>query len=212
MTSGTCADATGTRCSARAGAWPMLHSSASRTSAQAGRVCMALLPVVMRPARTFITAQTAKSARVWLASPISSQTSALTTVVLQLFLVRRALSLLPSLPSLLRCSLLHPAARAATKSCWHACASHITILSLCDTLLGPGSHKSAFTCPEALALFDEDQEAVRVIEADAGDVVLFLEATLHGSVPWRAEGRQRRSLIYRCAAFSPSLTRCAVAA
>ena len=155
---------------------------------------MALLPVVMRPARTFITAQTARSARVWLAFPISSRTFAHTTVVLQLFLVRAL-----SLPTAALQSTTP--ARAATKSYWHACASHVTIRSLCNTLLTTGSHKSPFTCPEALALFDEDQEAVRVIEADAGDVVLFLEATLHGSVPWRAEGRQRRSLIYRCAAL-----------
>jgi hypothetical protein len=65
-------------------------------------------------------------------------------------------------------------------------------------LLVPGSHKANFTCPEEVALYMQDKEAVEVVEADAGDVIIFLEATIHGSVPYTgAPPRQRRSLIYR---------------
>ena len=45
--------------------------------------------------------------------------------------------------------------------------------------------------------FPEHDLNQQVVEADTGDVILFLEATMHGSVPWLPQTRQRRSLIYR---------------
>ena len=60
----------------------------------------------------------------------------------------------------------------------------------------PGSHKANFKCPEDILLHSADQEAVRNVASKAGDLVIFLEATLHGSLPWKAD-HNRRSLLYR---------------
>ena len=48
-------------------------------------------------------------------------------------------------------------------------------------------------------LHEANQEAVRNIGCKAGDVVIFMEATIHGSLPWNADW-ERRSLLYR---YSP---------
>ena len=60
----------------------------------------------------------------------------------------------------------------------------------------PGSHKANFKCPEDILLHSTDQEAVRNVATKAGDLVIFLEATLHGALPWTAD-HNRRSLLYR---------------
>ena len=58
----------------------------------------------------------------------------------------------------------------------------------------PGSHKSGFSLPGS---FDRDL-AVQVPMA-AGDVVVFSEALIHGTLPW--DGREeRRTLVYK---YSP---------
>ena len=66
----------------------------------------------------------------------------------------------------------------------------------------PGSHKSNFPIPPALAdLADEElAQYVQQPALDAGDVLIFSEATLHGTLPWTAN-HQRRTVIYR---FAPA--------
>ena len=63
----------------------------------------------------------------------------------------------------------------------------------------PGSHKANFKCPEDIMLYNVDQEAVRNVTGKAGDLVIFMETTIHGSLPWNAE-YDRRSLMYH---YSP---------
>ena len=60
----------------------------------------------------------------------------------------------------------------------------------------PGSHKANFKCPEDIMLYNTDREVVRNVGCKAGDLLIFMEATIHGSLPWKAD-YQRRSLIYR---------------
>ena len=43
------------------------------------------------------------------------------------------------------------------------------------------------------------QEFIKTITCKAGDVVIFTEATTHGTLPWKGK-HQRRSLLFR---FSP---------
>ena len=66
----------------------------------------------------------------------------------------------------------------------------------------PGSHKSNFAVPPALAdLADPDLAGLVVQPALApGDLLVFTEATLHGTLPWAAP-HQRRTCIYR---FAPA--------
>lgn len=62
----------------------------------------------------------------------------------------------------------------------------------------PGSHKANFPMPEPIRLWEEDRDIVRNPGAEAGDVVIFNEATIHGTLPWRP-AHQRRSVLYRFA-------------
>lgn len=68
----------------------------------------------------------------------------------------------------------------------------------------PGSHKANFPIPPALAdLGDEElNQFVRQPALMAGDVLVFSEAALHGTLPWTA-AHQRRTVIYR---FAPAGT------
>lgn len=63
----------------------------------------------------------------------------------------------------------------------------------------PGSHKANFRLPPQIARWDQDRELVRNPRCLAGDMLIFNEATVHGTLPWRAE-HQRRALLYR---YSP---------
>ena len=63
----------------------------------------------------------------------------------------------------------------------------------------PGSHKCNFACPPEMKRYEIYQEHIRQITGKAGDVVIFTEATTHGTLPWRAD-HQRRSLLFR---YSP---------
>jgi hypothetical protein len=60
----------------------------------------------------------------------------------------------------------------------------------------PGSHKANFSAPEAIRVWQEDKQIVYNVPAKAGDLVIFNEATLHGTLPWTAD-HDRRSLLYR---------------
>eukprot|EP00941_MAST-03F_sp_MAST-3F-sp1_P005789 g5789.t1 len=64
----------------------------------------------------------------------------------------------------------------------------------------PGSHKSNFPVPPAFADLSEHEEHVRQPVLSPGDVLLFTEALLHGTLPWLAN-HQRRTCIYR---FAPA--------
>lgn len=63
----------------------------------------------------------------------------------------------------------------------------------------PGSHKANFACPEEILLYEQNQEIVYNVPCKAGDMVIFNEATIHGTLPWTAQ-HERRSLLYR---YSP---------
>ena len=64
----------------------------------------------------------------------------------------------------------------------------------------PGSHKGNFPCPPAMRKFEAYKGFIKQITAKAGDVVIFSEATTHGTLPWQAK-HQRRSLLFR---YSPN--------
>ena len=60
----------------------------------------------------------------------------------------------------------------------------------------PGSHKANFPCPDDIRLYHTHQDRMVQPAARAGDVVLFAECLMHGSLPWVA-AHQRRSVIIR---------------
>ncbi len=62
-----------------------------------------------------------------------------------------------------------------------------------------GSHKSNFQCPDDIRVWEGNQEVVYNVPVKAGDLVIFPEATLHGTLPWKGK-QERRSLLYR---YSP---------
>jgi ectoine hydroxylase-related dioxygenase (phytanoyl-CoA dioxygenase family) len=63
-----------------------------------------------------------------------------------------------------------------------------------------GSHKSNFPCPPEMRRYETAVEHAYQPAVNAGDVVVFTEATTHGTLPWRGKA-QRRNIIYR---FSPA--------
>ena len=60
----------------------------------------------------------------------------------------------------------------------------------------PGSHKSNYPCPSDIRLYQADQQLVYPIPLTAGDLVIFNEATMHGTLPWQGE-QERRTMLYR---------------
>jgi ectoine hydroxylase-related dioxygenase (phytanoyl-CoA dioxygenase family) len=63
----------------------------------------------------------------------------------------------------------------------------------------PGSHKANYPCPRSIVEWESDQEAVVNPACKAGDLLIFNEATTHGTLPWKGKN-ERRSLLYR---YSP---------
>jgi hypothetical protein len=65
----------------------------------------------------------------------------------------------------------------------------------------PGSHKSNFTTslPKEVRSFERRPHYVLQPSIDAGDVLFFTEALIHGTMPWSAD-HERRSLLYK---YSP---------
>ena len=63
----------------------------------------------------------------------------------------------------------------------------------------PGSHKANFACPDPIRDWEMDQDIVYNVPAKAGDLIIFNEATTHGTLPWTAE-HERRSILIR---YSP---------
>ena len=60
----------------------------------------------------------------------------------------------------------------------------------------PGSHKSNFKVPRQIHEAPEKAACVVIPEIPAGSVVLFTEAVMHGTAPWRAD-HERRTLLYK---------------
>lgn len=66
----------------------------------------------------------------------------------------------------------------------------------------PGSHKSNYAAsdiPEDVRSFKREAHYVIQPPAKAGDVLIFTEATIHGTIPWKAE-HERRGLLFK---YSP---------
>merc|ERR1719253_1811659 len=63
-----------------------------------------------------------------------------------------------------------------------------------------GSHKSNFPCPKSVVNYEEAKEHAYQPVTRAGDVVLFSEATIHGTLPWSGKS-DRRLALFR---FSPA--------
>ena len=60
----------------------------------------------------------------------------------------------------------------------------------------PGSHKANVACPDDILNWESDQTLVYNIPLKAGDLVIFNEATTHGTLPWKSNG-ERRTALYR---------------
>lgn len=63
----------------------------------------------------------------------------------------------------------------------------------------PGSHKGNFRVPPGVLRYEQHQELVVNPACEAGDLLIFNEATVHGTLPWKAK-HQRRAVLYR---YSP---------
>ena len=59
----------------------------------------------------------------------------------------------------------------------------------------PGSHKANFPAPDEMRLYHKYQDRFQTITGKAGDAVLFVEALMHGSLPWRAAHQRRLVLM-----------------
>lgn len=63
----------------------------------------------------------------------------------------------------------------------------------------PGSHKANYHAPPGVARLEKDIGVVRQVEAPAGSAIIFTEALMHGTMPWKAD-HERRSILYK---YSP---------
>jgi ectoine hydroxylase-related dioxygenase (phytanoyl-CoA dioxygenase family) len=65
----------------------------------------------------------------------------------------------------------------------------------------PGSHKSNFTVdiPDEVRTYQRAAHYVRQVEVEAGDLIIFTEALIHGTIEWTAD-HERRSLLFK---YSP---------
>jgi ectoine hydroxylase-related dioxygenase (phytanoyl-CoA dioxygenase family) len=60
----------------------------------------------------------------------------------------------------------------------------------------PGSHKSAFPFPDAWKQLSSPHPTVRKVTGPAGSAIIFTEALVHGTLPWRGHD-ERRTLFYK---------------
>jgi hypothetical protein len=63
----------------------------------------------------------------------------------------------------------------------------------------PGSHKSSLAYPNAWKDLTDPHPSVRKVTGPAGTAIIFTEAMVHGSLPWRG-GHERRTVFYK---YSP---------
>lgn len=59
-----------------------------------------------------------------------------------------------------------------------------------------GSHKANLKCPQKMLRWEQYQEFVTEVHAEAGDAVIFAEACTHGTLPWTGD-HQRRAILYK---------------
>ena len=64
-----------------------------------------------------------------------------------------------------------------------------------------GSHKANFAMPDAMVHGASAQEHIYQPVTEAGDVLLFTEAAVHGALPWTRRDKQRRVALFR---FAPA--------
>jgi ectoine hydroxylase-related dioxygenase (phytanoyl-CoA dioxygenase family) len=64
----------------------------------------------------------------------------------------------------------------------------------------PGSHKSYFRPPRSVCSMEDDLGVSHQPALSAGSLLIFNEALLHGTLPWRRADKVRRSLLFK---FSP---------
>ena len=62
--------------------------------------------------------------------------------------------------------------------------------------LVPGSHKADFLWPKEIRLYEADHQIYSHPTLQAGDAIIFNEATTHGTLPW-AGTHERRTVLYR---------------
>jgi ectoine hydroxylase-related dioxygenase (phytanoyl-CoA dioxygenase family) len=62
----------------------------------------------------------------------------------------------------------------------------------------PGSHKSAFPCPEDITYL-RDRSVITAPPVEPGDAIIFTEALTHGTLEW-ASPHERRAVLYK---YSP---------
>ena len=85
--------------------------------------------------------------------------------------------------------------RALRYECHHG-ETHCNLLALSlqltDTAAGdggfvivPGSHKANFPLPPSIQALKKHEHVLAQPALEAGDVLLFSEATTHGAVPWK---------------------------
>ncbi|MET7878890.1 phytanoyl-CoA dioxygenase family protein [Micromonospora profundi] len=55
----------------------------------------------------------------------------------------------------------------------------------------PGSHKANLPCPVEVSRLDVGSHYVQNIPVKAGDAILFTEALVHGTLPWKAPNERR---------------------
>jgi hypothetical protein len=63
----------------------------------------------------------------------------------------------------------------------------------------PGSHKSAFAFPDNWKDLSDPHPCVQKVTGPAGSAIIFTEALVHGSLPWRGND-ERRTVFYK---YSP---------
>lgn len=62
----------------------------------------------------------------------------------------------------------------------------------------PGSHKSHYPLPDDIRYYRRSSPIVQQVPVKAGDCVIFTEALMHGTLPWKGPG-VRRTLFYKYA-------------
>jgi hypothetical protein len=60
----------------------------------------------------------------------------------------------------------------------------------------PGSHKSAFRFPDSWKQLSDPHPTVRRVTGPAGSAIIFTEAMVHGTLPWRGHD-ERRTIFYK---------------
>jgi hypothetical protein len=64
----------------------------------------------------------------------------------------------------------------------------------------PGSHKLNYRAPDHVLSTDDDRGLVKHLPAGPGSLLIFNEALLHGTLPWKASDRLRRAVLFK---YSP---------